>query len=92
MKRRNKNIQIISETIKSLKSQLEEKPSDKDIYVLIKQIGKNVYKCDDETFSSVEEFMQIKGADSKRDLILIIRPASEDPDIEHRRKIPTSIH
>ena len=103
MSKKSKKFQIISETIEDLKRQLEEKPSGERVYLLTKQPGKEVYewsnkelyegKGDKEFYSSWEEFRQIKGADIKRDIILIVIPASEDPNIEeHRRKEPTSIH
>lgn len=92
MSKKNKKFQIISETIEDLKRQLEQKPTEKKIYCLFKLRGP-LYECDDESYSSVEEFMQIKGVDEKRDMIVIFRLASEDPNIEeHRRKEPTSIH
>lgn len=90
-KRKSKKFQIISETIENLKSQLEQKPSDKKIYVLFKQLNGPLYECDNELYSSVEEFMQIKGTDEKRDLIVIFRPATEDDTIEYRKQ-STSIH
>ena len=102
MKRKSKKFQIMSGTVEDLKRQLEQKPTGKRIYVLFKQPGKDVYewrnkelyegKGDKEFFSSPEEFRQIKGVDEKRDKIVIFRVASEDPNIEHRKKQPTNIH
>jgi len=89
MKRKSKKFQIITRIVQDLKSQLEEKPSEKKIYCLSKLKGP-LYDYYDESYSSIEEFMEIKGIERKQ--IVVFRLASEDPNIEQRRKQSTSIH
>ncbi len=83
-----KKFRILSPTIENLKSQLEQMPTDKKVYLLFKQPGEEVYKNDAETYSSPEEFRQIKGLGGK-DKIVIFQVASEDPNIEYKRNEST---